>query len=48
MKRLIELDVLRAVLLLMMVVNHSPSQLRRFTDQPPRLEKGLRREDKPD
>ena len=34
MKRLIELDVLRAVLLLMMVVNHSPSQLRRFTDQP--------------
>jgi uncharacterized membrane protein len=34
MKRLIELDVLRAVLLLMMVVKHSPSQLRRFTDQP--------------
>jgi hypothetical protein len=34
MKRLIEFDVLRAILLLMMVVNHSPSQLRRFTDQP--------------
>ena len=34
MKRLIELDVLRGILLLMMVVNHSPSSLRRFTDQP--------------
>jgi len=33
-KRLIELDVLRGILLLMMVVNHSPSSLRRFTDQP--------------
>ncbi len=34
MKRLIELDLLRGALLLMMVVNHSPSSLRRFTDQP--------------
>jgi OpgC protein len=34
MKRLTELDVLRGILLLMMVVNHSPSSLRRFTDQP--------------
>jgi hypothetical protein len=34
MKRLIELDFLRGILLLMMVVNHSPSSLRRFTDQP--------------
>jgi hypothetical protein len=34
MKRLTELDVLRGVLLLMMVVNHSPSSLRHFTDQP--------------
>jgi uncharacterized membrane protein len=34
MKSLIELDLLRGVLLLMMVVNHSPSSLRRFTDQP--------------
>jgi hypothetical protein len=34
MKRLIELDILRGVLLLMMVVNHSPSPLRRLTDQP--------------
>jgi peptidoglycan/LPS O-acetylase OafA/YrhL len=34
MKRLTELDILRGVLLLMMVVNHSPSSLRRFTDQP--------------
>ena len=33
-KRLIELDVLRGLLLLMMVVNHSPSPLRRLTDQP--------------
>jgi hypothetical protein len=34
MKRFIEFDVLRGVLLLMMIVNHSPSSLRRFTDQP--------------
>ncbi|MGA8657205.1 MAG: OpgC domain-containing protein [Chthoniobacterales bacterium] len=34
MKRLTELDALRGILLLMMVVNHSPSSLRRFTDQP--------------
>jgi hypothetical protein len=34
MKRLIEFDVLRGILLLMMIVNHSPSSLRRFTDQP--------------
>ena len=34
MKRLTELDVLRGILLLMMVVNHSPSSMRRFTDQP--------------
>jgi hypothetical protein len=34
MKRFIEFDVLRGILLLMMVVNHSPSALRRFTDQP--------------
>jgi hypothetical protein len=34
MRRLTELDVLRGILLLMMVVNHSPSSLRRFTDQP--------------
>ena len=34
MKRFIEFDVLRGFLLLMMVVNHSPSSLRRFTDQP--------------
>jgi hypothetical protein len=34
MKRFIELDVLRGVLLLMMVVDHSPSSLRLFTDQP--------------
>jgi hypothetical protein len=34
MKRFIELDLLRGVLLLMMVVNHSPSSLRRITDQP--------------
>jgi hypothetical protein len=34
MKRLTELDVLRGILLLIMVVNHSPSSLRRFTDQP--------------
>ena len=34
MKRFIEFDVLRGFLLLMMVVDHSPSSLRRFTDQP--------------
>ena len=34
MKRLIELDILRGMLLLMMVVNHAPSPLRVFTDQP--------------
>jgi hypothetical protein len=34
MKRFVELDVVRGILLLMMVVNHSPSSLRRFTDQP--------------
>jgi hypothetical protein len=34
MKRFIEFDMLRGFLLLMMVVNHSPSSLRRFTDQP--------------
>ncbi len=34
MKRFIEFDVLRGVLLLLMIVNHSPSSLRRFTDQP--------------
>jgi hypothetical protein len=34
MRRFIEFDVLRGILLLMMVVNHSPSSLRRFTDQP--------------
>ncbi len=34
MKRLTELDVLRGILLLMMIVNHSPSSLRRLTDQP--------------
>ncbi|MBV8142912.1 MAG: OpgC domain-containing protein [Verrucomicrobia bacterium] len=34
MKRLIELDILRGVLLVMMVVNHAPSPLRVFTDQP--------------
>src|SRR5208337_3598943 len=33
MKRFIEFDVLRGVLLLMMSVDHSPSSLRRFTDQ---------------
>jgi len=32
MRRLIELDLLRGILLLMMVVNHSPSSLRVFTD----------------
>src|SRR5580704_35954 len=34
MKRFIEFDVLRGVLLLMMIVDHSPSSLRRLTDQP--------------
>src|SRR6202162_2529626 len=34
MKRFIEFDVLRGVLLLMMSVDHSPSWLCRFTDQP--------------
>jgi hypothetical protein len=34
MKRFIEFDILRGVLLLMMSVDHSPSSLRRFTDQP--------------
>jgi hypothetical protein len=34
MKRFIEFDVLRGLLLLMMSVDHSPSSLRRFTDQP--------------
>jgi len=34
MKRFVALDVLRGVLLLMMSVDHSPSSLRRFTDQP--------------
>src|SRR5208283_5613581 len=33
MKRFIEFDVLRGALLLMMSVDHSPSSLRRFTDQ---------------
>ena len=34
MKRFIEFDVLRGALLLMMSVDHSPSSLHRFTDQP--------------
>jgi hypothetical protein len=34
MKRFIEFDILRGILLLMMSVDHSPSSLRRFTDQP--------------
>ena len=34
MKRFIEFDVLRGILLLMMSVDHSPSSLRRFTAQP--------------
>jgi hypothetical protein len=34
MKRMVELDVLRGGLLLMMIVDHSASWLRRFTDQP--------------
>src|ERR1700683_3075853 len=34
MKRFIEYDVLRGGCLLIMIVHHSPSSLRRFTDQP--------------
>src|SRR6201984_1835587 len=34
MKRFVEFDVLRGILLLMMSIDHSPSALRRFTDQP--------------
>jgi hypothetical protein len=34
MKRLIELDILRGFLLMLMVVNHAPTRLRLFTDQP--------------
>jgi hypothetical protein len=34
MKRFSEFDILRGILLLMMSVDHSPSSLRRFTDQP--------------
>jgi hypothetical protein len=34
MKRFVELDILRGFLLLMMVVNHAPTYLRMFTDQP--------------
>ena len=34
MKRFSEFDILRGVLLLMMSVDHSPSSLRRLTDQP--------------
>jgi hypothetical protein len=34
MKRFVEFDILRGILLLMMSVDHSPSSLRRFTDQP--------------
>jgi hypothetical protein len=34
MKRLVIFDVLRGILLFMMIVDHSPSQLRLFTDQP--------------
>jgi hypothetical protein len=34
MKRLIIFDILRGIFLLMMIVDHSPSQLRLFTDQP--------------
>jgi hypothetical protein len=34
MKRLVELDILRGLWLLLMISNHSPSPLRRFTDQP--------------
>src|SRR6516225_1702360 len=34
MKRFVELDILRGFLLLLMVVNHAPTYLRVFTDQP--------------
>jgi hypothetical protein len=34
MKRFSEFDILRGILLLMMSVDHSPSSLRRITDQP--------------
>src|ERR1700733_13563342 len=34
MKRFVEFDMLRGILLLLMSVDHSPSSLRRFTDQP--------------
>jgi hypothetical protein len=34
MNRLIELDILRGFLLLLMVVNHAPTRLRLLTDQP--------------
>src|SRR3984885_2314798 len=34
MRRFIEFDILRGILLLMMSVDHSPSVLRRVTDQP--------------
>src|ERR1700704_4543880 len=34
MKRLNEFDVLRGIFLLMMIVDHSPSVFRIFTDQP--------------
>jgi hypothetical protein len=34
MKRFVEFDILRGILLLLMSVDHSPSSLRRFTDQP--------------
>jgi hypothetical protein len=34
MKRFVEFDILRGILLLLMTVDHSPSSLRRFTDQP--------------
>jgi hypothetical protein len=34
MKRFVEFDILRGILLLMMSVDHSPSSLRQFTDQP--------------
>src|SRR6202022_899590 len=34
MKRLIIFDVLRGIFLLMMIIDHSPSRLRLFTDQP--------------
>jgi OpgC protein len=34
MKRLVICDSLRGIMLLMMIVDHSPSQLRLFTDQP--------------